>query len=372
MLVANPWRTRLVHRLFVYTEHGIYPWLVGRFFYMARGAGCRVVVDPFIGSGVVAVEAQKRGFSVVGIDSNPWSLVVTKAKTTKLDFRAVLEEAYRLAGFPNWEPYIPSGRLEAYHPKPILYRLGVVRRFIEEFGGLEKNLLLTVFGRVVEKYSYLKRTPAPEMSRRKLPGSVPIKYFLEELSKAISDLESHVFGGSVVLVWGDSTLWLPRRVCCTLTSPPFTNNVDYIRHTQLQLLWSGIARGSSDLGYLRDLQIPACVAAARKWKQEYLSRSIASILGSIGGKKARGYRKYLKQYFYYMKKHLELLYDKLEWEAWYTIGDSFLGNTYIPTHKLLKDIASEIGFKTELERIGSRKHFRRELGLYLLKLYTRK
>lgn len=370
-MIVNPWRFKLVHRLFVYTEHGLYPWLVEKFLSMARGIGCRFIVDPFIGSGVVAVEAQRMGFNVVGIDSNPWSLVVTRAKTTKLDFNNLLEKVNVLRDSDSLEPYIPSNRLEAYHPRDILHRLGVIRRFIEDFSGPEKNLLLTVFGGVVERYSYLKRTPAPELSRGKLPKEDPVEYFLGEFIRAINDLGSHSFNGVVVTIWADSTMWLPERICCLLTSPPFTNNVDYIRHTQLQLLWSGLARDSNDLGYLRDLQIPACVATARSWKMEYLNRDLIKIMEAIKGKMAKGYRKYLKQYFYYMRRHFELLYERLEGEAWYTIGDSFLGNAYVPTHKLLMKIAMDIGFRTDLERIGSRKHFSKELGLYLLRLYIK-
>ncbi len=82
----------LVHRLLVYTEHGLYPWVVEKFLSMAENIGCRIVVDPFVGCGVVAVEAQKRGFNVVGVDSNLWSLIVTRAKTTRLNFNGLLEK----------------------------------------------------------------------------------------------------------------------------------------------------------------------------------------------------------------------------------------------------------------------------------------
>ena len=262
--------------------------------------------------------------------------------------------------------------MRVYHPRDTLYKLGIIRRLIEEFNVLERNLLLTVFGNVVEKYSYLRRTPAPEFSPSKFPERDPIEYYIEKLREAISDLRNHAFNGCVEVVWSDSTVWLPRRVCCLLTSPPFANNVDYIRHTQLQLLWSGLARDSNDLGYLRSLQIPACVAAARSWKKEYLDGDLIKIINRIGSGRVKDYRKYLKQYFYYMKKHFELLYDRLEGEAWYTIGDSFLGGTYIPTHNLLKKIADAIGFKTEISKIGLRKHLNKELGLYLLKLFSKR
>jgi hypothetical protein len=52
----------------------------------------------------------------------------------------------------------------------------------------------------------------------------------------------------------------------------------------------------------------------------------------IKGSRARGFRRFLLQYFHAMEQHLTLLAEALEWEAWYTIGDSILRGAYIPTH----------------------------------------
>ncbi len=106
------------------------------------------------------------------------------------------------------DPYIPSKRLETYHPKVILYKLGVIRRYIEEFKSREGDLLLTVFDNVAERYSYLKHILAPEFSRDKLPSRDPVEYYLERLLEAINDLRNHSFNGYVEVIWSDSTIWL--------------------------------------------------------------------------------------------------------------------------------------------------------------------
>ncbi len=90
----------------------------------------------------------------------------------------------------------------------------------------------------------------------------------------------------------------------------------------------------------------------------------------IGGKRARGYRRFLLQYLHGMEKHLQLLADALEWEAWYTIGDSILGGTYIPVHEMLADAARRAGLKVELRQLGER--YRPGRRLYLLRLRSRR
>jgi len=46
---------------------------------------CRVVLDPFCGSGTVLVEAKRRGLESWGIDINPLARLIAKAKTTPID-----------------------------------------------------------------------------------------------------------------------------------------------------------------------------------------------------------------------------------------------------------------------------------------------
>ena len=141
-----------VHRFFVFVEHGLLPIVVDSFFKEISGYGCRVVVDPFVGGGVVAVEGVKRGFHVIGVDSNPWALIVSTAKTTPirdLGLSSLFKEAIEFVK----QPLIPSPRLRRYHSEGVLARLGVIRAAIEFFDKPYKPLLLTILGRVVEEYS---------------------------------------------------------------------------------------------------------------------------------------------------------------------------------------------------------------------------
>lgn len=60
--VLDPWKNMPVHRIFSFVEHGLLPGIVDEFFVLAEEIGCSLIVDPFIGGGVVTAESIRRGF----------------------------------------------------------------------------------------------------------------------------------------------------------------------------------------------------------------------------------------------------------------------------------------------------------------------
>jgi len=368
-LQANPWRRVEPHRsLGVYTEHGLAPGLVEEFLQAAKGAGCNSVYDPFVGSGVVAVAVQDAGLTFLGADANPWSLTLTTAKTRRLPWGRVREWASSVpARAQAVDPLVPTPRLARYHEPRELEALGRVRALIEEAPREWKPLLLAVHARVAEARSLLKRSPAPRFAHRPPRAGEPVEAeYTRLLLEAVDALERRSYAGSVSLAWADSTAFAPARVCGVLTSPPFANNIDYVRHTMLELLWAGYALDSHHLGALRSLQVPASEASARSWRQASEDKWIVELASRPRGPRARGYRRFLLQYFKAMSDHLAMIARALEWEAWYTIGDSVLGGAYIPVHEALARIAETHGLKATLKPIGPRA--RRGRTLYLLKL----
>ena len=362
-----------VHRIGTYTEHGLTPDLVEEFLSQAEEAGCKVIVDPFIGSGVVAVEAQKRCFDVIGIDANPWSLTLVKAKTNRIDSKLLLSKIENYSDtISNMQPLIPTMQLAKYYDPPTLNVLGRIRRIIELIpDNRVRPLLLATFMPIAYKYSRIKRTPAPRLNKQqdhnKISRNVNTYLLFEEylnlLKSNLSDLENHNFCGTVALFLADSSKWLPRKTCAVLTSPPFANNIDYIRHTMIELFWSGLAIDSKDLGSLRSMQLPACEACIRHWKEKSNDPELDKLLSKIRGKRAKGYKKYLSQYFHAMDKHFKLLINSLEWRAWYTIGDSIVGNVYIPTHEIIHKSLKRYNLKIIIKELGKRSKKNRRLYL---------
>lgn len=337
--------------------------IVERFFEEAEGAGCETVVDPFVGSGTVVVEAIQKGFNAIGIDVNPWAITTTRAKINPVtidikNLREVIESA---------EPYIPSERLKKYHTEKQLRQLAKIRGGIEKLKQIAKPLALVALVATAEKHSLIKYSPAPKYRKNNLIENETqiLTEFLMRVEQAIQDL-AKLSTNSAELVLADSTTWLPQKIDAMLTSPPFANNVDYIRHSQLALLWAGYAKNSRELGRLRTMQIPSCEAAARRQKPQLNQPWFESALSNVGGKRKKGYRLFLAQYFYAIDKHLQVLAERLEWEAWYTVGNSQLGGAEIQTQEIMAKLAQKHGFKTKIEKIGVRCKPNR--SLYLVKL----
>lgn len=362
----NPWSAKPVHRILTFSEHGMTEEVVSSFLRSAASYKCQTIFDPFVGSGTVMVEAGKYGFRCIGQDSNPWSLIVSSAKTRRP--RIHDDELVELIdGISEWSALVPAPSLHRYHTQSQIEMLGKLRAIVEKEFGQDKNLGLAILGKICVQYSRIRRSPAPKFSRRRTknpPSSIPCA-FTSHMLQALDDLNSTIDEPDVRLIAGDSSKSIPGEVDGILTSPPFANNIDYIRHTQLELLWSGLAKDSLDNGSLRSSQIPACEAAARQWKPGTTKRWILDKIGKVSSQ--RNYASFLSQYFRAMEEHFLLVREALAWEAWYTVGDSYFAGAHIPTSKMLERLAKESGFRTSLTSIGHRAGGR---SLDLLRLRT--
>jgi site-specific DNA-methyltransferase (cytosine-N4-specific) len=73
------------------------PQVAGRLIdkYISLNPSCRVVLDPFCGSGTVLVEAKRRSLESWGIDINPLARLIAKAKTIPIDLN-LLEATHEI------------------------------------------------------------------------------------------------------------------------------------------------------------------------------------------------------------------------------------------------------------------------------------
>jgi len=373
MKKVNEWKDKPIHRIYVAPEHGLTINIVEKYFKEFSEAGCKLTVDPFVGTGTVLVEAQKRGVECIGIDANPWALLVSKAKTTPITSaeQLVRKVEYILSKNDN-KVFIPTKTLEKYYTSRNLSILGNLRHLLE-LSTLEKcrPLLLTLFCKIAERYSKLVKSPAPRFHMKCKRIYSPDKLFeefLREVCLAVNDL-SLLESSKSHLIFADSTSWLPTRFDGILTSPPFMNNVDYIRHSQLSLYWCGLANDSEDLGRLRSMQLVSCEAGVRRWKKVIDDKYINDVVRKIRGSRKQGYSLFVKQYAFYFEQHIKLLAERLQWQAWYTIGDSFLGGAYIPLHHIIMRLAKKHNLKIIIEKVGDRIASGRKL--YLLKIISK-
>lgn len=134
---GNPWSTKPVHRILTFPEHGLTEDVAAAFLRKAAASNCRTVYDPFVGSGTVMIEGEKKGLRCIGQDANPWSIVVTSAKTGRPHVSE--DELLELTDEVNeCSPLLPSTELQKYHSPGQIDMLGRLRRIVDN--GLKEDL----------------------------------------------------------------------------------------------------------------------------------------------------------------------------------------------------------------------------------------
>lgn len=152
------------------------------------------ILDPFWGSGTVAVCANKLGHNAISNDVNPLARFITKVKTTKLDllkltrkFDAVTELLINTEGFSDAEEFLPQGRFfENWYTKEVLLKLSYIREIINRFYDTDiKDFFMLCFLQATRKCSFqrngeFKMYKIPTEKRKNYNPNA-VKIFLEIL-----------------------------------------------------------------------------------------------------------------------------------------------------------------------------------------------
>jgi len=337
------------------------------------------VLDPFVGVGTVLVEAQLINAQATGIDINPFMCFASAVKAKGYDTDLVQKEHCRLFDTKSERttaaPNIP--KIGQYYSDQVLQDLLALKSRIQKVrDGNVRNLFTLCFLDVAVRAANIKKTPAPEFKGVKLNYPV-FESFKNKIETAIQDIVTTEETENTAFVCrGDSRDlgFLNEKYDLVLSSPPYCNNVDYVRHTQLELYWLGYAYDSRDLGRFREASLTSCEAMAHVGKEKGSIIEVEDISRALERSTKRAFPRVVNQYFAGMKKHLESLREVLKphSKVFYVVGDSWIKGVYVPTHERLARIARGVGFsrvRTKFLRIRNapRKH-RFPLKEYLLEM----
>jgi tRNA G10 N-methylase Trm11 len=215
-LISRRNRTRSVNQ---YLTHWMYPYK-GKFHpQMIRAAlniigleAGETVLDPFVGSGTTALEAQLLGVNCIGLDASPLCVLQSKVKTASHEvvgnIRAYCEELPRLehAGITLKEV--------ALNPVP-----STADQRVQDFFQLAKLIALS------DSVRRRKDLTSAFVSRTKLMTQSIIDY--DDISRELG-----LSLGRVVIERGDARA-LPLRdnsIDGVITSPPYAIALDYIKN----------------------------------------------------------------------------------------------------------------------------------------------
>ena len=380
MVNSITWQKEPIHRWYFLTE-GLPINLVRNYLRKANGP----ILDPFVGAGTVLVEAKLAGIQAVGIDINPFMCFASSIKTRTYDPDSVLDAVHKvLEEISDHDPSIsppPIPNLDRYYSPRVLKKLLILKEKILRLSDIEvRRLLLLAFADIAVKASNAKKSPALRFSSIRMDYPVFSK-FKKKVRIIVEDIENLTIQETpidVILTDARDLSFLERKFNLVITSPPYCNNVDFVRHTQLELYWLGLAKSSQDLGRIRRACITSCEAMAHVNKDctpiPHL-KEVYKIAKLISKNTRRRLPHIVTQYFVGMYQHFVNLREVIKCSAklLYVIGDSWLSGVYIPTHLLLAKLARNAGFtKCEIRTLRIRnvpRRHRHVIKEYLLIIY---
>jgi len=348
-----------------------------------------LVLDPFVGSGTTLVESKLGGIPSIGIDAHPFFVFATRVKTTwnvnpvdvQRERRAVLDDlSDSIVGRGPLEltrrevekaasEVVYPGLItpEYVSPLPMAKSLHLRDRVDE----VEDHQIRDLF-RLALASTFVKSANVdfgPEIGLKEPRVDAPVlKLFSEATAGMADDLgsvagrrstESHVSIGDARTMDGIED----ETVAAVITSPPYPVDKDYTRQIRLESALLGFVTSRADSRQVKERMVRASTRQiyTGDTDQEEVRGlpAVTSLMEEIVRRAKRDgdtsgfvkqYPKLVGEYFGGMKRHLEILYQKIrrDGNAAYVVGDSrSFKMVHIETAKILAEIAERVGFKVE-------------------------
>ena len=407
-----------------YATHGLheyrgkfFPQLVKALINIGRVPVDGVVADPMCGSGTTLVESVLAGRTAIGLDMNPLSVRLSRAKCMLLHADperlrgAVRSVESRLArgrregtGGLRYFGKIPGADqeyLRRWFSDAALRDLdGIVDAIRPVRDAAAREMLFIALSNVLRRVSWQK---TDDLRVRRDPQSTSldaVATFLTEVRKSVRSVAAFLYQdgqprtGNVEIVQGDArqlTRWWRRwrrRVDAVVTSPPYATALPYLDTDRLNLCYLGMLTRTkhreTDLRMIGNREI---TDRRRREYWEYFERNagrlpssvstLARRVGTLNAHGAVGFRRrnmaaLLAKYFFDMLTVLdELLFVVKPGAPVYVVvgGNHTIAGSErveIRTAELLGDIAESLGYGRDgdvpMEMLRSRDIFRRNAG----------
>lgn len=365
-----------VHRWYRYTAGFSAAW-VSKVINDEKKNGRNHIIDPFVGSGTVAIECQKNNVEGYGLESNPYVYRIASAKlkwnTTDPKLienaaKSLLQSAKNTATDISSYPSL----IKRCFPEGTLNKLDALKRacLLMEKGD-EQDFMWFVITSILRPTSPVGTAQWQYIQPKKSKAKVldPYDAFRKKVMDICADirtLNAQKSSHSVYILQEDSRgeVNIPDNWGdLVITSPPYANNYDYADAMRLEMSFWGDLDGYNGLKGVSAHLVRACtqhVANLRNEVQELIqSHLLAPIRDEIqekfdllakekenhGGKK--NYHLMIVAYFYDLACVFRMLNQKTKenCKMCFVIGDSAPYGIYIPVDNWLGRLAINAGFK---------------------------
>jgi DNA modification methylase len=227
------------------------------------------VLDPFVGSGITAVEAQRLGRKSIGIDINPVACLISEAKTVDADIDVIVGNLSRIAidaqsllsdqlttqfqAKHSLAP--PTVQADKWYMPQVGQDLSLLWSLINSYDGNLKLLASAAFSAILlavcretRHWGYVCDNSTP----RGVHSSDVLSEYLKVIGKFRAAYqrrheERSEVGGripSAQIVQGEAVQQLQQftnsSVDVVITSPPYYGVCDYVKAQRLSLEWMGV------------------------------------------------------------------------------------------------------------------------------------
>ena len=365
-----------IHRWYRYTAGFSAAW-VSKVIEEEFRNGRTHIIDPFVGSGTVAIESTKYQVEAFGLESNPYVYKIANAKLqwNRLQPSHIRETAKNLLETAKHINAIitdyPALIFKCY-PKDTLSKLDTLKRACMNMpNGVDKDFMWFVITSILRSTSPVGTAQWQYIQPNKTKANVlePYDAFTRKVADICYDISiSHAKSsnqnaqilqqdarGDVDIPdkWGD----------LVITSPPYANNYDYADAMRLEMSFWGDLDGWNGLHNVSSHLVRACTQHVSKLKDEVYDLMNSSILAPIhdeikekfdllaterenhSGKK--NYHFMIVAYFYDLACVFRTLNAKTNdnCKMCFVIGDSAPYGVYIPVDEWLGRLAVSAGFR---------------------------
>lgn len=325
-----------------------------------------IVFDPFAGSGTTLLEGILLGYDSYGTEIDYIAKLIIKVKTTSLSSEQI-KNTYEIYNQiinkirnEKVDVFIPDiNNLKHWFNEENTIYLGKIRYLIDKIEDIViKDFFKLCLVTIIKKVSNADDiSPKPYVSTRikKIPPNA-----LEEFSQTFIKYYDVIIQFSKLNITKQAQLTLgnalnlkfDNKVDLAITSPPYINAFDYARTLRLENLWLGTMTESQIREKKKyyvgteQFQITYEENNIKILNDSELLLSYYNLILPIDKKRAL----VVKKFFEDMKNNLSEIYNILKNDSYYVIviGNSTIRNVEIESWKVIEQIASIIGFKTEL------------------------
>lgn len=347
------------------------------------GQKTKTILDPFCGSGTTLVEGMLAGHNVIGIDIDPLSCLISKVKTTIVNYSELnkisdwLVKEIKTKKKGEFDPECKT--IEHWFPKETISKLSEIRTLINQipeiFGENKKirdiqHLLIVCFSSIIRRVSYAdNESQKTYVSHTKIKTpEEPINLFIsqldlfqERITKYSEDI-THNLKNNIIC---DSSVQLLKsklngqKVDLAITSPPYIKAIDYIYNQMVELFWIGDLFGLQTQSKQNEKK-KEYTGTKHFHKKEFGEYTpLDTTLGikklddklqevfTIDKKNGHKHAYIAFRYFEDMKNHFAEMSKCLEKGVHYimVIGNSSVSNIFFNTADFIVELAEQNGFR---------------------------